>query len=871
MAIADNVTVVTAAEAVAAGASELQEAWLLFCTFLVVSMQLGFAMLEVGSVREAHRMTVLAKNIMDSVVSCIFFSLSSSMGFGVGLVKQGQYAQQLSNWSFCATSVTICSGAMAERTHVVAYLLHAAVMAAMIYPPIADAVWGDGSGFLYPEMHEKFKAGYHYHDCAGSGVVHLVGGLAALAGNSLLGRRIMHSTPDDGGENAWDPEITVSQTPQSRGNGQDLRANDWPRRYDDEVRDQIEFRACNYLQVMGMFTLWVGWYGFNAGSGMSTTTASGHIAAMVAWNTTLAAAAAGVGACLYLYGFHLNLDAGFLCNGVLSGLVSCTASCDVAKPMASVIIGFVSGLVIYPTCSKIMQRMYLDDPVDAVPVHAGSGLFGVLAVAFCVPECNILQSSGSLNDAQMRFCSADHNLGEQLKAQIWGAFTMFWWTLCISFFFWFVMMISERVSAVEMRHIQSAQKLLEAFSVPDKDSKEEADVVNRLAEAARQSGKVRRLLFQHGWLGSNFKPSGPDDLLGLQRKLKEIDIGQIQTSLEPETSCVVRQLVSVASGCCMRNMACFRMRISPAAELSGLGAAKVDGGKIYSTLQNAASQIQELRQAQRTEHSPIKREVHELTLVVRSQEILLNTLTRGRFRAKKRALKSVPEDSKGEIPSDPSDTEGAEKKVSSSSKSSESTMTPTATTIGAVACSSEGPSPSAPSVPLRLPEPQDMQLPPFALPARLPLPIHSDTASTVSDQSFECLSPRSVRSARSTPPPSSYGQLTMPRAPQPPPQGAADVQGMATQLAVFLQAQQQLAQSLTSSGFMPQPAAQHSQPGYAQHSQVQAGSLAQSQLLMAALQAISVNNDGSQDHTPWSNRSFEFNPASTPGGSSITS
>ncbi|CAE8741563.1 unnamed protein product, partial [Polarella glacialis] len=154
---------------------ELQSAWLLLCTFLVVSMQLGFAMLEVGTVREAHRMTVLAKNIMDSVVSCFAFGFGASwMGLSLILDKHGHvmYDRQLYNWVFCATSVTICSGSMAERTHMIAYLTHAALMAGFIYPSIAEAVWGDGTGFLYNEMHKRFEDAHSYHDCAGSGVVH---------------------------------------------------------------------------------------------------------------------------------------------------------------------------------------------------------------------------------------------------------------------------------------------------------------------------------------------------------------------------------------------------------------------------------------------------------------------------------------------------------------------------------------------------------------------------------------------------------------------------------------------------------------------------------------------------------------------------
>jgi len=186
-------------------AGGLETSWLLLCTFLVISMQLGFAMLEVGSVREAHRMTVLAKNVLDSAVSCLVFAVASGRGLwesSLVLDADGfkMYDMQLYHWAFCATCVTICSGSMAERTHIIGYLTHASLMAGLIFPPIAEAVWGRDTGFMRKVMMDIMQKDYYYHDCAGSGVVHLVGGTAALAGNLLLGRRIMRSDEAEHGE-----------------------------------------------------------------------------------------------------------------------------------------------------------------------------------------------------------------------------------------------------------------------------------------------------------------------------------------------------------------------------------------------------------------------------------------------------------------------------------------------------------------------------------------------------------------------------------------------------------------------------------------------------------------------------------------------
>ncbi|CAE8741558.1 unnamed protein product, partial [Polarella glacialis] len=651
-------------DSLAPGANDtLQSSWLLICTFLIVSMQLGFAMLEVGSVREAHRMTVLAKNIMDSVVSCFAFSMGASF-FKLSLIVDDEgrvmYDRQLYNWVFCATSVTICSGAMAERTHMIAYLFHAALMACVIYPPVAEAVWGKGHGFLYNEMHRKFHDDHHYHDCAGSGVVHLVGGVAALAGNTLLGRRIMRqdqaanndfSDEEHGSPKpprvlppAKSPSKSTVQTSALEETRQKLqmRCSDaqeelwrlsvepWIRRFDDTDRDKTEFKACNYLQVMGMFMLWVGWYGFNAGSSLSANPSSMYTAGLVSWNTTVAASAGGFGAFAFLYFFRLNLDTAFLCNGVLSGLVSCTASCDIATPVASSIIGLIAGLIVYPLGSSIMSRLQLDDPVDAGAVHACCGLFGCLAVAFCQPDCEELAivMPGSLTNAQSIFCEESHRVGYQLVTQLWGCIVIVGWTLSISLTFWLSCALSERVRALELDQIDMAQELLQKLTCP---GDEPTDLDNGLQRVANLSPLARSILKQHGWNGVTFQGGGPHDLFSLLAKLRQAQFGRLQTSLEVDPCYPVRLLVRAFHRCRpFREIAIIRIRIHPLAELSGLGVANTDGGRVYTAIQRAADQIAEIRNDHQTIHSPLKREVKELTMLVRSQEILLQTMMRGR-------------------------------------------------------------------------------------------------------------------------------------------------------------------------------------------------------------------------------------------------
>mmetsp|Transcript_25332 Transcript_25332/g.45851 ORF Transcript_25332/g.45851 Transcript_25332/m.45851 type:complete len:858 (+) Transcript_25332:116-2689(+) len=741
----------------------LGTAWLLLCTYLVISMQLGFAALEVGSVREGHRMTVLAKNIMDSVVSCLAFSFTATY-FSLSLVLDDEgrilYERELSNWAFCATSVTICSGAMAERTQVLVYLTHAAMMAAVIYPVIADAVWGSSKGFFHAQFHERFQPGYNFHDCAGSGVVHLLGGIPALAGTALLGRRIMKSEIlSDSQKSDSDREESTPLTKVDQESLQLIASGDWLRRFDDQVRDEIEFKSCNYLQVMGMFILWVGWYGFNA-AGSHTEGASG--AGLIAWNTSMAASAGGLGACIYQYGFHLNLDTTFLCNGVLSGLVACTASCDVATPLTSAILGLISGLILYPSCSQLMKWMRFDDPVDATSVHAGAGLFGVLAVAFCHLDCPHLNNSGMMTTAQEQFCGEGLSVGPQFLAQLWGSLVIICWTLLLSASFWFCCALSERVMSTELLQIRRAQSVLKSA---DSEKINEA-----LPDIVQQSPITSGILVQHGWTGSGFVGGHIQDLPKLQEELNTALMGKVQSALEAEASFIMMNMVGLINSCWpLRALCCIRLRIHPSAELSGLGSAGVAGGKIYKSVQMALSQIAELRQDHRLEHSPLKYEVKELQLQLKSQDALIRRMARGQWGSRSGRLRSVPEEF-GKRSTESSSSSNSSRGSSKAAGNSKGASSPTGSSKGASSSRSrpaeiELAAPPAEadmrSVAADMPSP----LTPPSVPLQLPLfqenaryYASSETASTTSDTSMGCLTPHSAYSSQSTPPPTMYGR-----------------------------------------------------------------------------------------------------------------
>ncbi|CAE7943691.1 AMT1-1 [Symbiodinium sp. KB8] len=329
-----------------------------------------FAMLETGSCRVKNASNVLMKNLVNVCIGTLgwwVFGWAFAYGsqgtpangfigtdgfFGIGFYTidattgvisplascdaDGCQSTMLSwffQWAFCTAGATIVSGGVAERVKSPTYALYAFFMASFIYPIIV--AWSWGGGFL------ATITSVGYMDFAGSGVVHLTGGVSALAGTVVLGPR--------------------------KG------------RFDNPE----EFECHNLpLVVLGTFALWFGWYGFNPGSTLGMHDgATGALAAQVAMNTTLAAATGGITVFLLRYLITKKYDVGGLCNGILAGLVSITAGCGNVECGSAFAIGLV-GAFVYQGSSMLLQKLKIDDPVDASPVHGFCGIWGVLAAGF---------------------------------------------------------------------------------------------------------------------------------------------------------------------------------------------------------------------------------------------------------------------------------------------------------------------------------------------------------------------------------------------------------------------------------------------------------------------------------------------------------
>ena len=322
--------------------------WTLIAAFMVFFMQAGFAMVEAGFTRAKNVVNILMKNLMDMSAGALsFWALGFGLMFGAsstgwigtsdfflsGYTSTGD-TWVLAFWMFqvvfAATAATIVSGAMAERTKFVGYLAYTVGITAIIYPIFGSWAWGsllNGSGWL---------EGLGFIDFAGSTVVHSVGGWAALAGAIVIGPRLGKY-----------PKGKVKAIP-----GHNIA-----------------------IGALGVFILWFGWYGFNVGS---TTTADTSIA-LIAVNTTLAAAAGAVAAMLTAWFKFKKPDATLSLNGALAGLVGITAGCANVGPGSSIIIGLIAGFIVVYSIVLLDQKFKIDDPVGAVSVHGVCGAWGTLA------------------------------------------------------------------------------------------------------------------------------------------------------------------------------------------------------------------------------------------------------------------------------------------------------------------------------------------------------------------------------------------------------------------------------------------------------------------------------------------------------------
>ncbi len=320
--------------------------WFLIGAALVFWMQAGFAMVETGFTRAKNSGNILMKNLMDFCIGTVVFIL---IGFGllfgedmVGLIgKPGldiftsyeslDWSNFVFNLVFCATTATIVSGAMAERTKFLSYCVYSAVISALIYPIEAHWIWGGG-----------WLAQAGFHDFAGSCAIHMVGGISALIGAKILGPRI--------GKFAKDKDGKITKVNAFPGHNLPL--------------------GC-----LGVFILWLGWYGFN-GAACTSVEQLGSVFV----TTTIAPAVATVVCMIFTWIKYGKPDVSMCLNASLAGLVAITAPCDVTDVTGSVIIGAVAGLLVVFGVWFLDYKLCIDDPVGAVAVHCLNGIWGTLAV-----------------------------------------------------------------------------------------------------------------------------------------------------------------------------------------------------------------------------------------------------------------------------------------------------------------------------------------------------------------------------------------------------------------------------------------------------------------------------------------------------------
>jgi Amt family ammonium transporter len=320
--------------------------WLVLCAVLVFFMQAGFAMVETGLTRAKNSGNILMKNLMDFSAGAIaFWAIGWALMYGAtsaGIIGSDQFflseadSATYRDWMFqvvfAATAATIVSGAMAERTKFKGYLVYSAFISGLIYPISGHWIWS-GAGWL---------GNLGFHDFAGSTVVHSVGGWAALVGAWLLG-------PREGKYVKIGGEVKVRA----------IRGHNIP------------------LASLGVFILWFGWYGFNAGSTLSGTDLD---IAWVATTTTLAASAGAITAMAVSWLWFGKPDPSMSLNGALAGLVGITAGCWVVDPSQALLIGVVSGVLVVAAVEFIDKVLHIDDPVGAISVHGVCGVWGTLAV-----------------------------------------------------------------------------------------------------------------------------------------------------------------------------------------------------------------------------------------------------------------------------------------------------------------------------------------------------------------------------------------------------------------------------------------------------------------------------------------------------------
>ena len=338
--------------------------WFLIGAALVFWMQAGFAMVEAGFTRPKNTGNIIMKNLMDFCIGTVVFIL---IGFGLlmgedlfGFIGEPgfdiftkyqdfDFSSFVFNLVFCATTATIVSGAMAERTKFLSYCVYSAVISALIYPIEAHWIWGGG-----------WLSQIGFHDFAGSCAIHMVGGISALVGAKILGPRIGKFKRDEKGK-----VVKVNAFP-----GHSIA-----------------------LGALGVFILWLGWYGFNGAAATSVDQL-----ASIFLTTTVAPSVATVVCMIFTWIKYGKPDVSMCLNASLAGLVAVTAGCDVTDALGAAIIGAVSGVLVVFGVWFLDHVLHIDDPVGAVAVHCFNGIWGTIAVGLLAtdtaPGYSITNASG---------------------------------------------------------------------------------------------------------------------------------------------------------------------------------------------------------------------------------------------------------------------------------------------------------------------------------------------------------------------------------------------------------------------------------------------------------------------------------------------
>ncbi len=357
-------------------AVSLDTVWMLLAAMLVFWMQPGFALCEAGFTRRKNAANILFKNFVDFSLGSILFWF---IGFGFMFGSGGEGFIGAPNWGdlsfydnglpiegflmfqtvFCATSATIVSGAMAERTKFSMYIICSIVISLIIYPISGHWTWGGGwlcnedpAGFMMSTF------GASFHDFAGSAIVHSVGGVLAFIGAIVLGPRVGKYSAD--------------------GKSKAIPGHNLP------------------MAALGVFILWLGWFGFNPGSQLAASGEVNRLAISHVLLTTNLAAVGGATAVMFLTWFKYKKPSlSLTLNGVLAGLVGITAGCDIVSPAGALAIGLISGVALVYGVEFIDTKLHIDDPVGASSVHGICGILGTILTGLFATESGLLYGHGA--------------------------------------------------------------------------------------------------------------------------------------------------------------------------------------------------------------------------------------------------------------------------------------------------------------------------------------------------------------------------------------------------------------------------------------------------------------------------------------------